>query len=171
MQACTAHHSPAGPPLQHSARPPIGLPFVQAGEGLAGCGGCGEWDRATSAPMSHSSSSSAERQTLVLRGAPGPAQRGPPAQPQRDGDADGLASRGGARRAHPGTAVHHCSLTKVINKCLGRSLGAARLLWACLGKMEWKGRDPARVQVAGLQLLDRSDLQPENETMTPPPNR
>lgn len=142
MWACTAHRSPAGPSPALCPRPV--LPVLRARWAAGGVGPGREPPQPPMSHMSHSSSSSTERQTPVVRGAPRPAQRSPPAQPQRDGDAHGHAPRGGARGAHPGTTVHHCSVSKGINKRLRKKLGAARLLWSWLGKMESKGGGPSR---------------------------
>ncbi|XP_053068536.1 glutamine-rich protein 2 isoform X3 [Acinonyx jubatus] len=95
-----------------------------------------------------SSFPSAQRQTRLLRGAPLPAECGPPAQPQRDGKpasgcgrAPGCPAGGGSRGAHPGAEVHHCSLSKATNKCLGRSLGQRG--FSGLGSGRWGGKGGA----------------------------
>lgn len=144
--------------------PPV-LPALQARWAAGGVGPGREPPQPPMSHMSHSSSSSTERQSPVVRGAPRPAQHGPPVQPQRVGDAHGYAPWGGARGAHPGTAVHHCSVSKGINKCLGRSLGQRGFCGLGSGRRSQRVGAPAgqappdhpRVRVAGLQL-NRLDL-------------
>ncbi|XP_011821489.1 PREDICTED: glutamine-rich protein 2 [Mandrillus leucophaeus] len=67
-----------------------------------------------------------ERQTF-LRGPSLPAEHSPPTQlchggKQGAGEAHGHASWGGARGAHAGATVQHCSVSGGVNKCSGGSL-------------------------------------------------
>ncbi|XP_030779965.1 glutamine-rich protein 2 [Rhinopithecus roxellana] len=84
-----------------------------------------------------------DRQTF-LRGPSLPAEHSPPAQlcrggRQGAGEAHGRASWGGARGAHAGAAVQHCSVSGGINKCSGGSLGQ-QCQWLEANPCSWLGR-------------------------------
>lgn len=157
MRACAEHPSPTGP--LSGVMPPlawlVGLLLTPPPPGLWASWG-GLWRAAagvgseTEPPVSPSSFPSAQRQTRLLRGAPLPAECGPPAQPQRDGKpaggcgrAPGCPAGGGSRGAHPGAEVHHCSLSTATNKCLGRSLGQRGFSGLSSGRWGGKGGAPA----------------------------